>query len=277
MPSAQAPIPVGRLLDGQLGQRERLQPLIRNGPTAQHRRTVGACRQTSLRPLQGAPPVTQPLAQGLAGLLSDPAAGAVHRVLWAGDGDRVVVVARHRPAQLIESATLLVQQGSRPRIVHPHSSFARTVGIAATAPVCRTQAGIWPSIHRDLASIVPDRRAASTRGPHSGSSAAPRSAAHLLDPRGGRRRPARVIDQMMARCRRSGLTVPYSGRGACSPNRNDNSTKRRPAVTSRTSCRADKLLTEPRHPLTVPAGRMRATTRDSPAPSHASTTTPASL
>jgi len=41
--------------------------------------------------------------------------------------------------------------------------------------------------------------------------------------------------------------------------------------------RADKLLTEPRHPLTVPAGRMRATTRDSPAPSHASTTTPASL
>jgi Transglycosylase SLT domain len=38
-------------------------------------------------------------------------------------------------------------------------------------------------------------------------------------------------------------TAPHSGRGASSPNRNDNSTKRRPAVTSRTSCRCEQLNT----------------------------------
>jgi len=34
---------------------------------------------------------------------------------------------------------------------------------------------------------------------------------------------------------------PYSGRCASSPNRNDSKTKRRPAVTSRTSCRCEQL------------------------------------
>jgi hypothetical protein len=34
--------------------------------------------------------------------------GAVYRVLWAGRGDRVVVVASHRSTQQIESVTLLV-------------------------------------------------------------------------------------------------------------------------------------------------------------------------
>src|ERR687898_607945 len=70
---AQVSVPRGRLLDGHLGQRERLQPLVGNGPTAQDRGPVGAGRQTGLRPLQSAPPVTQPLAEGLAGLLGDPA------------------------------------------------------------------------------------------------------------------------------------------------------------------------------------------------------------
>jgi hypothetical protein len=125
-PPAQVPVPYGRLVDGQLGQRKRLQPLVRNGPTAKDRGTVGARRQASLRPLQGAPPVTQPLAQGLAGLLGEPAVGAFHRILRAGHADHVVVVARHCPTQLIESATLLVQQGSRSRLVHPRSSSART-------------------------------------------------------------------------------------------------------------------------------------------------------
>jgi hypothetical protein len=53
-----------------------------------------------------------------------PAVGAVHLVLRAGRDDRVVVVASHCSAQLLESATLLVQQGSRPRLVHPRSSSA---------------------------------------------------------------------------------------------------------------------------------------------------------
>jgi integrase len=38
-----------------------------------------------------------------------------------------------------------------------------------------------------------------------------------------------------------GHRAPYSERRASSPNRNDNSTKRRPAVTSRTSCRCEQL------------------------------------
>jgi hypothetical protein len=38
-----------------------------------------------------------------------------------------------------------------------------------------------------------------------------------------------------------GHTAPYSRWRASSPNRNDNSTKRRPAVTSRTSCRCEQL------------------------------------
>ena len=84
-PPAQIPVPLGRLLDGQLGQRERLQPLVRNRLTAQDRSTEGPRSQTSLRPLQSAPPVTQPLAQSLAGLLSDPAASAVHLVLQPED------------------------------------------------------------------------------------------------------------------------------------------------------------------------------------------------
>jgi hypothetical protein len=50
----------GCLLDGQLGQRERLQPLVGNGSTAQDRETIGARRQAGLRSLQGDPPVTQP-------------------------------------------------------------------------------------------------------------------------------------------------------------------------------------------------------------------------
>src|SRR5829696_2277945 len=140
-----------RLLDGQLGQRERLQPLVRNGPTAQHRGTKGPRRQTSLRPLQGTPPVTQLLAQGLAGLLGDPVDGAVHRVLWAGHGDRVVVVASHRSTQQIESVTLLVQQGSRPRRVHPRSSSARPS--ASPRPHrSQNQPGTAPKHHRELAS-----------------------------------------------------------------------------------------------------------------------------
>src|SRR5215218_3937240 len=117
-PPAQVPVPLGCLLDGQLGQRERLQPLVGNGSTGQDRGPVGAGRQAGLGPFQGGPPVIQPLAQGLAGLLGDPAVGAVRLVLWAGGGDRVVVVAGHCPTQLLESATLLVQQGSRPRLVH---------------------------------------------------------------------------------------------------------------------------------------------------------------
>src|SRR5215216_8144481 len=42
-----------------------------------------------------------------------------------------------------------------------------------------------------------------------------------------------------------GHTAPYFGPGASSPNRNDNSTKRRPAVTSRTSCRCEQLNSSP--------------------------------
>jgi hypothetical protein len=38
-----------------------------------------------------------------------------------------------------------------------------------------------------------------------------------------------------------GRPTPYSGRGGWSPNRNDSRTKRRPAVTSRTSCRCEQL------------------------------------
>jgi hypothetical protein len=39
----------------------------------------------------------------------------------------------------------------------------------------------------------------------------------------------------------AGYTAPHSGRRASSPNRNDNRTKRRPAVTSKTSCRCKQL------------------------------------
>jgi hypothetical protein len=37
VPPAQVPVPLGCLLDGQFGQRERLQPLVGNGSTAQDR------------------------------------------------------------------------------------------------------------------------------------------------------------------------------------------------------------------------------------------------
>src|SRR5829696_2451600 len=168
-----------RLLDGQLGQRERLQPLVRNGPTAQHRGTEGPRRQTSLRPLQGTPPVTQLLAQGLAGLLGDPVDGSVHRVLWAGRGDRVVVVASHRSTQQIESVTLLVQQDSRPRLVHPRSSSA--LPSASPRPHrSQNRTGTEPKYHRELATILPERRVASSRRPHLRLVGALRSAAHLL-------------------------------------------------------------------------------------------------
>jgi hypothetical protein len=53
--------------------------------------------------------------------------------------------------------------------------------------------------------------------------------------------PPRVGASWHVGCRRRGHTAPYSGRGASSPNRNDNRTKRRPAVTSRTSCRCEQL------------------------------------
>ena len=61
--------------------------------------------------------------------------------------------------------------------------------------------------------------------------------------------PARPATQgrgrMAARVPPEGHPGPYSGRGASSPNRNDNSTKRRPAVTSRTSCRCEQLNNNP--------------------------------
>ena len=37
--------------------------------------------------------------------------------------------------QPLESATLPIQQGSRPRLVHPRSSSTPTIGIAEPAPV----------------------------------------------------------------------------------------------------------------------------------------------
>src|SRR5829696_7951890 len=144
-PPAQVPVPLGCLLDGQLGQRERLQPLVGNGSTGQDRGSVGARSQAGLGPFQGGPPVIQPLAQGLAGLLGDPAVGAVRLVLWAGGGDRVVVVAGHCPTQLLESATLLVQQGSRPRLVHPSSSSATWPADCLLVGQCPTgrHGGCW--------------------------------------------------------------------------------------------------------------------------------------
>jgi hypothetical protein len=57
------------------------------------------------------------------------------------------------------------------------------------------------------------------------------------------RRPPRAAASWHVGCRRRGHPTPHSGRGGWSPNRNDNSTKRRPAVTSRTSCRCEQLNT----------------------------------
>ena len=190
---AQVPVPLGRLLDGQLGQWERLQPLVRNGPTAQDRDTEDSRGQTSLRSLQGAPPVTQPLAESLAGLLGEPAAGAVHLVLQPrGHGDRVVVVASHCPTQQVESVTLLVQQGSRPRLVHraPHppepSPSPRPHRFAEPNWDRAEASSDSATILLDVATILPARRAASTRGrPFS---CAPPRLPHALNPRGGRRR-----------------------------------------------------------------------------------------
>jgi hypothetical protein len=50
-----------------------------------------------------------------------------------------------------------------------------------------------------------------------------------------------VIDELMSGAVVAGYTAPYSGWRASSPNRNDSRTKRRPAVTSRTSCRCEQL------------------------------------
>ena len=115
--------------------------------------------------------------------------------------------------------------------------------------------GTEPKHHRDLAphcwdlaTILPARPACSSgsvypwaylqlRGPR----LPPRSQPKVED--AGICRP--VVDELLARCRRSGHPALHSGRGASSPNRNDNSTKRRPAVTCRTSCRCEQLNSNP--------------------------------
>jgi hypothetical protein len=138
MPPAQAPIPVGRLLDGQLGQRERLQPLIRNGPTAQHRGTVGARRQTSLRSLEGATghAAARP---GLAGLQRPaPSTGStgldtVTASSWSRDTARPSCSSRRRSCSNRARARAL-------STLAPHPPLP--VGITVTAPVRRTQSGI---------------------------------------------------------------------------------------------------------------------------------------
>jgi hypothetical protein len=54
-------------------------------------------------------------------------------------------------------------------------------------------------------------------------------------------RPAHPGDRPRPGPAGAGPVRAHSGRGGWSPNRNDNSTKRRPAVTSRTSCRCEQL------------------------------------
>jgi signal transduction histidine kinase len=71
-----------------------------------------------------------------------------------------------------------------------------------------------------------------------------------------------VIDELAARCRRSGYTAPHSGRGAASPNRNDNSTKRRPAVTSRLAERIRLLEQRRQQAVDASGSQLRRLERD---------------
>jgi hypothetical protein len=229
----------GRLVDGQLGQRERLQPLIRNGSTAQHRGTVGAAaRRASAR------------------------SRAPHRSRSRSPRAWLVSSATRRPAPSTGSSGLEVATASswsrataRPSCSSRRRSWsnrARARAVSTRAPhppyrryhrdrtgvqnpnrdLAEASIGTWPAycllvgqrppIGRRLVGAHDLRHCFSTRGEDAGV-------------------PARGIDQLLASCRPSGSTAPYSGRGASSPNRNDTSTKRRPAVTSRTSCRCEQL------------------------------------
>src|SRR5215211_1302916 len=113
------PLAGGLLVDGQLGERERLQPLVGDGPAAHDRAAVGAGGEARLGPLQRLEAVAELAGDRLVGLLADPPVGLVDQVLGAlrGAGDALAVGGDRGP-QPLQPPTLLLQQGARLSLVH---------------------------------------------------------------------------------------------------------------------------------------------------------------
>ena len=122
----------GRLLDGQLGQRVGLQPLVGDGLAAVDRPAVGAGGKPGLGPLQRRSPGLQELVDGHAGLLGVAPVGVVDfiaelgRLRFAGVGLQ----------QSLEPDSLGGEQGSRLGLVHVASSARAAQGCSGTGS-CR--------------------------------------------------------------------------------------------------------------------------------------------
>jgi hypothetical protein len=109
----------GLLVDGQLGQRKRLEPLVGDGPAAQDRAAVGARSQAVLGPLQRLQPARELPGDRLVGLLQGPPVGAVGEVLGnLVGGSDTVVVGVHRRQESLQPLALLAKEGMRPLLVH---------------------------------------------------------------------------------------------------------------------------------------------------------------
>jgi hypothetical protein len=104
----------GLLLDGQLGQRVGLQPLVGDRLAAADRPAVAAGGQPGLGPLQRRPPCSQELVDGQAGLLGVAPVGVVDFIAKLG---RRWFTGRSLQ-QLLEPVSLAGEQRPCPGLVH---------------------------------------------------------------------------------------------------------------------------------------------------------------
>jgi hypothetical protein len=122
----------GRLLDGQLGQRVGLQPLVGDRPAAADRPAVAAGGQPRLGPAQRRPPGSQELADGCAGLLGVAPVGVVDLIAQLGG----LGFAGRSLQQPLEPGSRGGEQRSRPGLVDRASS-GRAAQLSSGAGSCR--------------------------------------------------------------------------------------------------------------------------------------------
>jgi hypothetical protein len=122
----------GRLLDGELGQRVGLQPLVGDRLAAADRTAVAAGGQPRLGPMQRRPPGSQELVDGHPGLLGVAPVGVVDLVAQLGRL-RFAGLGLQQP---LEPGSLAGQQRSRLRLVHLASCAQAAQGCSGTGS-CR--------------------------------------------------------------------------------------------------------------------------------------------